>query len=232
MVNEGSTRAEGMEDASKSCSTTASGTVESVAQEMQKLGISPSCQPESKRLDYLSWEEYYMAVACLAARRSKDPHMQVGAVIVNADKRIVASGYNGMPNGCPDDQMPWGKSDENPLNTKFPFVCHAEMNAILNKNCESTKGSVIYTCFFPCAECAKLIIQSGITEVVYMRIKSNKVSTIAAKKMFDLVGVKYRQFSSSRKIVIDFVDMEREFSKMCDPDVSKEYAVRSTLNAL
>ncbi|VDM44726.1 unnamed protein product [Toxocara canis] len=114
---------------------------------------------EGKREQYLSWEEYFMAVACLAAQRSKDPVTQVGAVIVNPDLKIVGSGYNGMPNGCSDDIMPWGKISDNPLETKYPFVCHAEMNAILNRNCESIKGSTIYTVLFPCNECAKLIIQ-------------------------------------------------------------------------
>uniref|UniRef100_A0A0M3HQW6 Probable deoxycytidylate deaminase n=1 Tax=Ascaris lumbricoides TaxID=6252 RepID=A0A0M3HQW6_ASCLU len=143
-----------------------------------------------KREEYLSWEEYFMAVACLAAQRSKDPVTQVGAVIVNPDLKIIGSGYNGMPNGCSDDVMPWGKDSDNPLETKYPFVCHAEMNAILNRNCESVKGSTIYTVLFPCNECAKLIIQAGISEVVYKRDKPDKVEIIASKKMFDITGVR------------------------------------------
>lgn len=95
-----------------------------------------------------------MNIACVMVK-----WLQVGAVIVNPDLKIIGSGYNGMPNGCSDDVMPWGKDSDNPLETKYPFVCHAEMNAILNRNCESVKGSTIYTVLFPCNECAKLIIQ-------------------------------------------------------------------------
>ncbi|VDO29780.1 dCMP deaminase, putative [Brugia malayi] len=161
------------------------------------------CNHAVKRNDYLSWEEYFMGVAHMAALRSKDPITQVGAVIVNQDKRIVGSGYNGMPTGCSDDVLPWGKDPENFLENKSAYVCHAELNAILNKIVGSIKGSTIYTVLFPCNECAKLIIQAGISEVVFQREKEKKVNTIASKRMFDLAGVRYRQFLSNRKISID-----------------------------
>ncbi|MFH4979283.1 hypothetical protein AB6A40_005992 [Gnathostoma spinigerum] len=156
-----------------------------------------------KRSDYLSWEEYFMAVAHLAAQRSKDPCTQVGAVIVNSQKKIVAVGYNGMPNRCSDNELPWIKSSNNPLENKFMYVCHAELNAVLNKNCESLNDSVMYTVLFPCNECAKLIIQTGIREVVFTRDKPNKVEMKAAKRMFDMAGVKYRLFTSKRFVTID-----------------------------
>ncbi|KAL3998751.1 Cytidine and deoxycytidylate deaminase zinc-binding region family protein [Acanthocheilonema viteae] len=161
------------------------------------------CNHTVKRTDYLSWEEYFMGVAHMAALRSKDPVTQVGAVIVNQDKRIVGSGYNGMPTGCSDDILPWGKNSENFLENKSAYVCHAEMNAILNNIVGSIKGSTIYTVLFPCNECAKLIIQAGISEVVFQREKPKKMSTIASKRMFDMAGVRYRQFCSNRKISID-----------------------------
>ena len=119
----------------------------------------------------VQWDDYFMAIAFLSSMRSKDPNTQVGACIVNADKRIVGIGYNGFPRGCSDDELPWAIESEDPLDTKYPFVCHAEMNAILNKNSSDVKGCSIYTALFPCNECTKLIIQSGITEVVYLSDK-------------------------------------------------------------
>ncbi|ETV86829.1 hypothetical protein, variant 3 [Aphanomyces astaci] len=116
-----------------------------------------------KRKDYLSWDDYFMSVAFLSSMRSKDPSTQVGACIVNAEKKIVGIGYNGFPNGCDDDVLPWARQAESPLDTKYPYVCHAEMNAILNKNATSVKGCSIYVALFPCNECAKLIIQVQLT---------------------------------------------------------------------
>ncbi|XP_034080409.1 deoxycytidylate deaminase isoform X5 [Gymnodraco acuticeps] len=118
-----------------------------------------------KREDYLEWPEYFMAVAFLSAQRSKDPSSQVGACIVNQENKIVGIGYNGMPNGCDDDLLPWSRSADDRLNTKYPYginkVCHAELNAIMNKNSADVKGCSMYVALFPCNECAKLIIQSG-----------------------------------------------------------------------
>lgn len=147
-----------------------------------------------------------MGIAFLAAQRSKDPATQVGACIVNQEKHIVGIGYNGFPNNCNDDIFPWTKSSEDPLENKYMFVCHAEVNAILNKNSIDVKGCNLYVGLFPCNECAKIVIQSRIKEVIYVSDKhAEKPSTIASKKMFDASGVKYRQFRPQHdKIVIDF----------------------------
>lgn len=159
------------------------------------------------RKEYLSWDEYFMSTAFLSALRSKDPATQVGAVIVNPQRRIVGIGYNGMPRGCPDDRLPWGKSpDADRIDTKYMYVCHAEMNAILNKNSADVEGCCIYVALFPCNECSKMIIQAGITEVVYYSDKhSHKPETLASKRMLDMAGVTYRQFiPKMNKLVIDF----------------------------
>ncbi len=142
---------------------------------------------------HISWDEYFMGVAILSAKRSKDPSTQVGACVVNKDKRIIGIGYNGFPTGCSDEDFPWGKTDEDKLNTKYPYVVHAEPNAILNCT-SSLKDSTLYVTLFPCNECAKLIIQSGIKKVIYMSDKyRNDVSYIASRRMFDAAGIKYIQ---------------------------------------
>ncbi|MDF2698555.1 MAG: cytidine deaminase [Haloplasmataceae bacterium] len=146
------------------------------------------------RKDYLSWDEYFMGIAVLSANRSKDENTQVGACIVNQDKRIVGLGYNGLPIGCADSEYPWNREGEW-LDTKYPYVVHAEPNAILNSN-SSLKDCIMYVTLFPCNECAKLIIQSGIKEVVYMEDKYKETdSIIASKRMFNSSGVKYRLFN-------------------------------------
>jgi len=155
-----------------------------------------------KRQEYLSWDEYFMGIAILSAMRSKDPSTQVGACIVNQDKRILSMGYNGMPRCCSDDVFPWGRNEENPLDSKYLYVCHAELNAILNCDRGNVRGCIVYTTLFPCNECAKAIIQSGIAEVVYMEDKySDSDSVIASKKMFDTAGVTYRLYDKSNKSV-------------------------------
>ena len=142
--------------------------------------------------DYISWDAYFMGVALLSSKRSKDPNTKVGACIVNSEHRIVGIGYNGFPVGCSDDEFPWGR-DGDFLDTKYPYVVHAEPNAILNAN-SKTQGCTLYVSLFPCNECAKLIIQSGIKEIVYMDDKYNGTeSDIASKKMLDAAGVKYRK---------------------------------------
>ena len=154
-----------------------------------------------KRQDYLSWDEYFMGIALLSSMRSKDPGTQVGACIVNSEKRILSMGYNGMPRCCSDDEYPWDKVGE-PLETKYLYVCHAELNAILNCDSGSVKGCTVYTTLFPCNECAKAIIQSGIAEVVYMSDKySDSDSVLASKRMFATAGVKLRQYNISNKSV-------------------------------
>ncbi len=152
-----------------------------------------------KRQEYLSWDEYFMGIAVLSAKRSKDPSTQVGACIVNKDKKILSMGYNGMPRCCSDDEFPWDKND-NPLDSKYLYVCHAELNAILNCDRGNVRDCIVYTTLFPCNECAKAIIQSGIAEVVYMEDKySDSDSVIASKRMFDTAGVKYRLYNKSDK---------------------------------
>lgn len=122
-----------------------------------------------KRVEYLTWDDYFMSVAYLSAQRSKDPNKQVGACIVSRSHVILGIGYNGFPRGCSDESLSWARESESqdPLETKYPYVCHAEMNAILNKNTSSLEGSRLYVTMFPCNECAKLIIQAGIVEVIY-----------------------------------------------------------------
>ncbi len=152
-----------------------------------------------KREDYLSWDEYFMGIAFLSAQRSKDNNTQVGACIVNQENRILSVGYNGMPTGCDDNAMPWAR-DGAPLETKYMYVCHAELNAILNNNGGTLKGAKIYTTLFPCNECAKAIIQSGIREVVYYSDKYAETdSTVGAKSMFMMAGVKIRQYRKTDK---------------------------------
>lgn len=152
-----------------------------------------------KRTDYLNWDTYFMAIAKLSAKRSKDPNTQVGACIVGNDNRILSIGYNGAPNGYHDDEFPWERNGD-PLETKYLYVVHAERNAILNYrgNRKDFENAKIYVDLFPCNECAKEIIQSGIKEVIYLSDKyASTNETIASKKLFDACGVKYRQLEES-----------------------------------
>lgn len=159
----------------------------------------------TKRLNYLTWDEYFIALAKLTAMRSKDPSTQVGACIVSADNRILSVGYNGAPNGFDDDNFPWNRQGEN-LETKYPYVCHAEMNAVLNyrgtrKDFENAR---IYVDLFPCNECAKIIIQSGIKEVVYLSNKyKDSENNIASRRLFDSCGVEYHQLDLEKQITIE-----------------------------
>ena len=152
-----------------------------------------------KREGYLCWDDYFMSVALLSGKRSKDPNTQVGACIVNKNNVIESIGYNGLPKGCSDDEFPWEKEGEM-LNTKYPFVVHAELNAILNAKGKDLSGCKIYVALFPCNECAKAIIQSGISEVVYLSDKyANTDSVKASKMMFKCAGVELRQLVPSYK---------------------------------
>jgi dCMP deaminase len=146
-----------------------------------------------KREGYISWDEYFMGVALLSAKRSKDPSTQVGACIINEKNKIVGAGYDGLPIGCNDDDFPWGKEGEF-LDTKYPFVCHAELNAILNNIGMDLRGCRIYTALFPCNECCKAIIQSGIVEVIYLSNKYAHTDIFtASRKMLDTAGIRYRK---------------------------------------
>lgn len=160
-----------------------------------------------KRTDYISWDEYFMGVALLSAKRSKDPSTQVGACIVNTKNKIVGAGYNGLPIGCDDDEFPWAKEGD-VLSTKYPFVCHAELNAILNNIGMDLQGCKIYTALFPCNECAKAIIQAGINEVIYLSDKYEGTNAaVASKKMLDSASVAYRKVTFSKeKISISFLE--------------------------
>lgn len=145
----------------------------------------------TKRSSYLEWSEYFMATAFLAAQRSKDPATQVGAVIVNVERKIVGIGYNGFPAGCDDAIFPWSKNGSDPMERKYLYVVHAEVNAILNKNSANVKGCTMYVALFPCNECAKMIIQAGVRHVAYLSDKhAHKPETMAAKRMFDATGVR------------------------------------------
>ena len=162
-----------------------------------------------KRQEYISWDEYFMGVAILAARRSKDPSTQVGACIVSQDNLIISTGYNGMPKGCSDDEFPW---DREGAETKYPYVVHAELNAILNANGRDLRGSKLYVALFPCNECAKAIIQSGVKEVVYLSDKyAGTPGVQASKRMLEAAGVKYTQLRPATKsITLDLVAEEEK----------------------
>lgn len=152
----------------------------------------------SKREDYISWDEYFMGVAYLASMRSKDPNTQVGACIVSKENKILSMGYNGFPNGCSDDTYPWDRESDYELDSKYMYSTHSELNAILNYRGGSLEGTKMYVTLFPCNECAKAIIQSGIRTVVYDSDKySNSATTRASKKMFDAAGVRYYQYQPS-----------------------------------
>jgi len=147
-----------------------------------------------KRLDYISWDTYFMGIAQLSSKRSKDPKTQVGACIVNQDNKIVGIGYNGFPKDISDDEFPW-HDQGNFLETKYPFVVHAEANAILNAS-QDLKECKLFVTLFPCNECTKLIIQSGIKELVYISNKDEgKDFQVASKKMLEKAQVKLRQIS-------------------------------------
>lgn len=156
-----------------------------------------------KRPDYLSWDEYFMGIAALSAMRSKDPSTQVGACIVDSANKILSMGYNGMPRCCNDDEYPWERSEG--LNSKYLYVCHAELNAILNCHSGTVSGCTVYVTLFPCNECAKAIIQSGIAEIVYLDDKyADSDGVKASKRMLDSAGVKYRPYSlTGKKLTIE-----------------------------
>lgn len=158
----------------------------------------------SKRTDYLSWDDYFMGVALLSAQRSKDPNTRVGACIVKS-KKIIGIGYNGFPIGCSDDILPWAREAANINDTKYPYVVHGEVNAVLNATVD-LHGATIYVALFPCNECAKLIIQSGIKEIIYLEDKYAQTDSIkASKRMFDLAEIKYQQLkTNTRELKINF----------------------------
>ena len=157
-----------------------------------------------KRQDYIKWDEYFMGISKLAGMRSKDPHTQVGACIVSEDNKILSMGYNGFPQGCSDDEFPWDREGDM-LHSKYAYVTHSELNAILNYRGGSLSGAKLYVSLFPCNECAKAIIQAGIRTVVYDCDKySDSTSVIASKKMFEAAGVNYYPYvHTKRKVTLD-----------------------------
>ena len=156
-----------------------------------------------KRENYISWDEYFMGIAILSSRRSKDPNTQVGACIVNRSNKIMSVGYNGLPRGCNDDEFPWERTGDE-YDTKYPYVCHAELNAILNSGAADLDDCKLYVALFPCNECAKAIIQSGIKQIIYADDKyANTPSVKASKRMLDASGVTYRKYDpTGREIKI------------------------------
>ena len=155
-----------------------------------------------KRTDYLKWDEYFMGIALLSTERSKDPNTSVGACIVSEDNKILSVGYNGMPWGCSDDEYSWSR-EGNPLDTKYPYVCHAELNAILNYTGTNMKGAKIYVTLFPCNECTKAIIQCGIKEIIYLSDKyANTTDVQAAKRMLNSAKVTYRPYQVINRDVV------------------------------
>ena len=161
-----------------------------------------------KRNGYISWDEYFMGVALLAAQRSKDPNTQVGACIVSNTNRILSTGYNGFPKGCSDDDFPWNR-DDSKGETKYPFVVHAELNAILNAEGSNVHGSRVYVALFPCNECAKAIIQAGISEVIYLSDKyANTPGTLASKRMLQAAGVKLTQMKPTKAQLVLSLEAE------------------------
>ncbi|HKM33921.1 MAG TPA: dCMP deaminase family protein [Lachnospiraceae bacterium] len=157
-----------------------------------------------KREGYISWDEYFMGIAQLSGMRSKDPNTQVGACIVSTDNKILSMGYNGFPIGCSDDEFPWSREGER-LDTKYPYVTHGEMNAILNYRGGSLEGTKLYVSLFPCNECTKAIIQAGIKKIVYDSDKyALSPSTIASKRMLDAASICYEQYQrTERKVSLE-----------------------------
>ncbi|MGB8453964.1 MAG: dCMP deaminase family protein [Anaerocolumna sp.] len=155
-----------------------------------------------KRQDYLKWDEYFMGIALLSAERSKDPNTSVGACIVSEDNKILSVGYNGMPIGCSDDDFPWER--EGPvLDTKYVYVCHAEMNAILNYTGTHMKGAKLYVTLFPCNECTKALIQKGISEIIYLSDKYADTDIVkASKRMLNAAGINYRGYTPINRDII------------------------------
>ena len=152
-----------------------------------------------KREDYISWDEYFMGVAILSSMRSKDPNTQVGACIVSENHKILSMGYNGFPTGCSDDEFPWAREGD-PLESKYFYTTHSELNAILNYRGGSLEGAKLYVSLFPCNECAKAIIQSGIKEVIYNSNKYEDTPSVqASMRMFDAAGVRYHQYHKSNR---------------------------------
>ena len=157
-----------------------------------------------KRSDYISWDEYFMGIAKLSALRFKDPSTQVGACIVSEDNKILSMGYNGLPRGCNDDEFPWAKDvdEQGAYNSKYLYVTHSELNAILNYRGPSLEGAKIYVTLFPCNECAKAIIQAGIKTIIYEEDKYSDTDMVkASKRMLNAAGVRYYEYQKAERCI-------------------------------
>lgn len=176
-----------------------------------------------ERTDYISWDRYFMGIARLSAMRSKDPRTQVGACIVDSENRILSVGYNGMPRGCKDSEFPWGRSATDHNDTKYPYVVHAEMNAILNFRGGTLEGSTLYVTMSPCCECAKAIIQVGIRKVIYADEWRDSEAT---RRMFEAAGVEYVQYKDRKLGLIYKVDVLNSLydaqCRTCEPPNDKD----------
>lgn len=162
------------------------------------------------KVNHIGWDEYFMSIAILSSMRSKDGSTKVGAAIVSKEHKVLSLGYNGMPIGIDDDKIPWARTGESELDTKYPYVCHAELNAILNSS-KDLHGSILYVTLFPCNECAKAVIQSGIKKVVFLDDKYHDVNySIASRKLLKMAGVETEQYKG-RIPQIDFGDIKYEF---------------------
>ena len=160
-----------------------------------------------KRTDYLSWDEYFMGVAMLSGMRSKDPNTQVGCCIVSQDNKILSMGYNGLPMGCSDDEFPWAREGEDPLETKYVYTTHSELNAILNYNGGSLAGAKLYVSLFPCNECAKLIASQRVKEIIYLSDKyDGTAENRIAKKIFSLSNITYRPMKIRPELTSQILD--------------------------
>jgi dCMP deaminase len=154
------------------------------------------------REDYLTWDETFMGLAQLSSMRSKDPSTQVGAVLVNADHRVLSLGYNGTTSGFTDDDMPWGKASDDPADTKYAYVVHAERNCILNYrgSINDFRGATMYVTLFPCYECAKEMAQVGLSRIIYAESRAGKNMEIAMR-ILDHAGIQVNPYDHSGKTV-------------------------------
>lgn len=176
---------------------------------MGKLPKVKVIDNEDIKTNHIQWNEYFMSIAILSSFRSKDTSTKVGAAIVSTEHKVLSLGYNGMPTGIDENQVSWKREAEDQLDTKYPYVCHAELNAILNAE-KSLKGSILYVTLFPCNECAKAVIQSGIKKVIYLDDKyHDKTYSIASRRLFEMAGVETEEYGS-RVPLIDFGDLKYE----------------------
>lgn len=179
---------------------------------LDEANYDPLKEGSKKREDYLGWDDYFMAMAFLTAKRSKDPRTQVGACLVDDNKRIIGLGYNGFPAGSSDDVLPWARTGENALHKKYLYVVHAEVNAVLNKCSNDVRGATLYVALFPCNECAKVLVQAGVKRVVYMDDKYHDGNECRASRiLFKLAGVETVQHVPA----MPFIDLSLNANDCC-----------------